>query len=120
MLDQIAFIARPASDMRRAVDFYRNVLGLTLLFERGDWSEFNAGGMRLALYQEKHPGPREDLPAVFFTARPIEKILAGLERQGVTLDGELEIHPYGKLARFFDTEGNRLGLYEPPPGKTSP
>jgi len=115
MLDQIAFIACPAYDMRRAVEFYHDILGLTLLFERGDWSEFDAGGARLALYHEKVPGPRPGLPVVSFAARPIEEVIARLKHRGVVFEGGLECHPYGKLARFFDSEGNRVGLYEPPP-----
>ena len=114
MMDQIAFLACPARDMNRAVDFYRRVLGLSLLFQREDWSEFKVGGVRLALYREDHPGDAPARPAISFQARPIEKKIARLKAQGVVMDGELEQHAYGKLACFFDSEGNRLGLYEPP------
>ncbi len=114
MMDEIAFIACPARDMHRAVDFYRRVLGLTLLFQREDWSEFKAGGVRLALYVDDNPGPPPARPALSFLARPIAETVARLQAQGVRMDGGIECHDYGKLAVFFDSEGNRLGLYEPP------
>jgi len=37
-----------------------------------------------------------------------------LKELDAALDGNIEIHSYGKLARFRDLDGNVLGLYEPP------
>jgi lactoylglutathione lyase len=38
------------SDMKRAVPFYRDVLGLPLKFESPGWTEFATGGATLALH----------------------------------------------------------------------
>src|SRR5919109_5445023 len=38
------------SDMKRAVSFYRDVLGLRLRFESPDWTEFLTDGATLALH----------------------------------------------------------------------
>jgi catechol 2,3-dioxygenase-like lactoylglutathione lyase family enzyme len=51
------------SDMKRAVSFYRDTLGLPLRFESPDWTEFATDGATLALHASHSPGPdRDDLP----------------------------------------------------------
>ena len=34
---------------------------------------------------------------------------------GVTFEGEVAEHPWGRIATFKDSEGNDLQLFEPPP-----
>jgi lactoylglutathione lyase len=55
------------SNMKRAVSFYRDVLGLPLRFESPDWTEFATEGATLALHaSEGANSDREDpskLPA---------------------------------------------------------
>ena len=51
------------SDMKRAVSFYRDVVGLPLRFESPGWTEFATDGATLALHADKHAGPDpDDLP----------------------------------------------------------
>jgi catechol 2,3-dioxygenase-like lactoylglutathione lyase family enzyme len=51
------------SDMKRAVSFYRDTLGLPLSFESPGWTEFATDGAILALHASKAPGSdRDDLP----------------------------------------------------------
>jgi catechol 2,3-dioxygenase-like lactoylglutathione lyase family enzyme len=50
------------SDMKRAVAFYRDVLGIALRFESPHWTEFATEGATLALHAAKaagSDGPRE-------------------------------------------------------------
>ena len=45
IVDRLDFVFYWISDMTRAVAFYRDVLGLTLLRQDGDsWAELEAGG----------------------------------------------------------------------------
>jgi len=44
------------SDMKRAVSFYRDVVGLPLRFESPGWTEFATDGATLALHADEHPG----------------------------------------------------------------
>jgi lactoylglutathione lyase len=49
------------SDMRRAVSFYRDVLGLPLRFESPGWTEFATDGATLALHASAgHPSAKND------------------------------------------------------------
>jgi len=45
------------SDMKRAVSFYRDVLGLPLKFESPGWTEFAAEGATLALHSSQMSNP---------------------------------------------------------------
>jgi predicted enzyme related to lactoylglutathione lyase len=116
MLKQVAYTSYLVEDMDRAVQFYQNVLGFKLLFHREDWSEFDIGGQRLALQkvaveaEEKSHGGA----VVSFFTESIEREIRNLKDRGVEFAGELEVYSYGKIAWFRDTEGNTLGLYEPP------
>ena len=48
------------SDMKRAVAFYRDVLGLPLKFESPGWTEFATDGATLALHAAKATAPARD------------------------------------------------------------
>jgi len=51
------------SDMKRAVSFYRDVVGLPLRFESPGWTEFATDGATLALHANAPAGPdHDDLP----------------------------------------------------------
>ena len=82
------------------------------MFQREDWAEFELGGQRLALHKSSSTGRAGAI--VYFLARPIEGFVLRLKELDATLDGNIEIHSYGKLARFRDPDGNILGIYEPP------
>lgn len=112
MQAKIAFISYPVANLDRAVEFYQKVLGKEPLFHREDWAEFELGGQRLAL--QKTTSPPGVGAIVYFLARPIEGFVFRLKEMDAPLDGNIEIHSYGKLARFQDPDGNILGLYEPP------
>jgi catechol 2,3-dioxygenase-like lactoylglutathione lyase family enzyme len=43
------------TDMKKAITFYRDVLGLRLVEESVGWSAFDVGGVRLGLH-ERDPG----------------------------------------------------------------
>ena len=116
MQAKIAFISYPVSNLDKAVKFYQKVLGKEPLFHREDWAEFELGGQKLALQKISLHSPSSPAvtgPTVYFLARPIEGFVFRLKELDTALIGNIEIHSYGKLARFQDPDGNILGLYEP-------
>ena len=119
MINKIAFSHYCATDMERSVDFYQNILGLTLLFKRDDWSEFSIGGQRLAIRKvENLDMPLKTGGAVIsFETTSIESLVAFMKGKGVRFAEEVQSYSYGKLASFFDPDENLLGLYEPPKEK---
>ena len=116
MLQKVAYIWYPVTDMDRAIEFYHELLGFKLRFKREDWSELEIDGQRLALRKVSSLPDRDGpaVPGVAFLAQPIEQVIATLSQKGVSFVEELKVYPYGKLATFRDPDGNLLGLYEPP------
>lgn len=54
---------------------------------------------------------------VNFCVRDLDAMLAQLRQAGVTVDEKIEDGEYGKFGWAMDPEGNRVELWQPPPGK---
>lgn len=116
-LSRIAQIAMRATDTRRAVSFYRDTLGVKLLFEAPpNLAFFDCGGVRLMLGPAEgafdHPGS-----ILYFAVDDIAGMFDLLRGKGVAF--VREPHLIAKLpdrevwmAFFEDTEGNTLALME--------
>ncbi len=111
-LVQIALTTR---DLDRARIFYRDTLGLPLLFEAPPGMLFfQLDGLRLMIGKEETPGPIGG-SVVYFDAPDIDALGAALEAKGVTFLGRAETvqrtatHEL-KLRAFRDPDGNALAL----------
>lgn len=103
-------------DLRRAVAFYRDVLGLRWLFEAPPHlAFFDCGGLRLMLTiperaELDHPGS-----ILYYRVGEIGRSAAALKARGVAFEEEpkkiasLADHDLW-LASFRDSEGNLLAL----------
>ena len=67
------------SDMKRAVLFYRDVIGLPLKFESPGWAEFATDGATLALHAGEKVNPERDDPQ----ANPAGRCRPGLSVQNL-------------------------------------
>ena len=116
MLGQIGQISTRAVDIERATAFYRDALGLPLLFRAGTLSFFDCGGVRLMLSPPErdfdHPGS-----VLYFKVADIAAVHATLSGRGVSFLGEP--HRIAKMpdhelwmAFFRDSEGNTLAIME--------
>jgi catechol 2,3-dioxygenase-like lactoylglutathione lyase family enzyme len=79
-------------DLPRAVAFYRDVLGLTLLFEVPGQSMafFDCGGVRLYLGKPESESFRSR-PVIYYRVTAIDASCAALEQRGVTLESRPHI-----------------------------
>lgn len=110
-LDHVWFWVR---DMDRAVAFYRDVLGLTMVRRFGDeWSEFDGGGVRLALHgtgggaQPPHGG------TAVFRVDDLDAAKLALEAGGVRFDEHVgEVAGRARFASFEDPDGNSVQIIE--------
>jgi len=103
------------SDMGRAIGFYRDVLGLRLLYRTGDdWAQFEAGPVQLGLHGS---GQGEHRPGgtLAFRVDDLDSIRAALAARGISFS------PEGggeggepRFVEFTDPDGNVLGLLEYP------
>ena len=111
-------VAQRVDDLDRAVAFYRDVLGLTLIarYDPPGLAFFDLGGPRLLLEQGASPA------LLYLYVADVRETYAELGEQGVTLDSEPHVvfddeagtfGPAGQaewLAFFRDSEDNLVGL----------
>ena len=113
MIESIAAIWLPVTDMDRSVAFYRDSLGLDVIDHDGDSSEVTAGDQRIGL--NAHESPAGDGGAVLaFAVDDLEATVEELSGRGVEFADEVSKHPWGRIAPFKDPDGNDLQLYAPP------
>jgi catechol 2,3-dioxygenase-like lactoylglutathione lyase family enzyme len=106
------------SDLQRAVEFYRDVLGLTLVFRAGEhWAEVDAGGLRIGLHPASPAGPAPGTPGAITVGlavdEPLATVVARLRERGVQVSEPVRDGGGGALAFFTDPDGNPLYLAEP-------
>jgi predicted enzyme related to lactoylglutathione lyase len=110
-----------ATDIGRAVAFYRDVLGLPLLFEvpEQQMAFFDCGGVRLYLGVSA-PGEPSQTTLLYYRVGSLDSTYEELSSKGV----EFEQAPHtvyrlenaeGRMAFLRDSEGNLLGLMEERP-----
>jgi predicted enzyme related to lactoylglutathione lyase len=119
LLSRIHQVSMRATDLNRAVAFYRDVLGLTLLFAAPpQLAFFDCGGVRLML---SLPEPGFDHPGsvLYFNVDDITAAHQRLASRGVMF--KTAPHKIATLADrevwladFSDTEGNTLALMSEP------
>lgn len=111
-LQQVALTCR---DLDRARGFYRDTLGLTLLFEAGNMLFFQLEGLRLMIGKEEQPGSPIGGSVLYFDAPDIDALGAALEAKGIVFlrpaetVQRTETHEL-KLRAFRDPDGNALAL----------
>ena len=115
-LSRIEQVAIPVRDLARATAFYRELLGMQLLFEvPPQLAFFDCEGVRLALSIASDPMYEPPGSIVYYRVADIDMAHAELERRGVEfLRGP---HLVARLdaievwmAFFEDTEGNTLAI----------
>lgn len=116
MIQGVAAVWLPVTDMQRAVAFYGETLGLDVQQNDDDWSEIDANGLRIGLNGSDSESPRGDGGALiaFQPDGGLEEEVTRLRDAGVTFSDGISEHPWGRIVPFKDPDGNDLQLYAPP------
>jgi lactoylglutathione lyase len=110
------------SDMKRSIEFYRDVLGLPLRFESPEWTEFDTPGTTLALHHADTPAAPADqtdensagLCNPSFTVDDIDAYHERLTSKGIPCVRPPKEEEYGrKLAMYVDPDGLPFTLCQP-------
>ena len=114
-IKQIGQIAINVHDTNRAVEFYRDILGLNLLFTAGHLAFFDCGGVRLMLSPPEKPEFDHPSSILYFKVDDIQLSYTGLVQKKVTTEDQPHLvarmpdHDLW-LAAFRDSEGNLMCL----------
>lgn len=115
-LSRIGQIAVHVKDVERATAFYRDTLGMTLLFQAPpQLSFFECDGVRLMLSPPSEAEFDHPSSVLYFRVDDIREAHAGLSRRGVVfrdqphLVAKLPDHELW-MTFFRDSEGNTLAL----------
>jgi predicted enzyme related to lactoylglutathione lyase len=103
------------SNLDRAIAWYQDVLGFTLLYRVDDmgWCELATEVARVNVGLGETENPRVGGIKLTFGVKDIDKARAQLEARKVRFDGPTqEIPGMVKLATFYDPDGNTLMFYQ--------
>jgi predicted enzyme related to lactoylglutathione lyase len=118
MIKNIKFVTVPVADQNRALDFYTDKLGFTIITdqpfdEKQRWIELRVpkAETRVVLFtmggDEKRIGSM--MPATF-ACDDIDATYKELSARGVEFMGQPQKQEWGTYAMFKDSEGNRFVL----------
>jgi methylmalonyl-CoA/ethylmalonyl-CoA epimerase len=117
-LTRVLQIAVNVKDLKRAVAFYRDVLGLRFLFEAPpQLAFFDCGGVRLMLTVPETKEIALLSSMIYFQVGDIDATYARLSSAGArvlekpVMIAKMSDHDLW-LAAFYDSEGNMLGIME--------
>jgi lactoylglutathione lyase len=114
MFDKLGVVMVVVSDMTRSVAFYRDVLGLPLRYQTPYWSEFDVGGVVLALHPAGDTLAVEPTTGINFGfyVEEIDAVLEQIRSRGGEIASRDE-EPFGILAHVRDPDGYRIQVCQP-------
>lgn len=120
MITEIGQIAINVHDLERGVAFYRDVLGLELLFEAPGMAFFACGGVRLMLARPEKEEFDHPASIIYYKVEDVKRAHDALAGRGVAFEREpspvhrTETHELW-MAFLRDPENNVLALMHEEP-----
>ncbi|MGG3509207.1 VOC family protein [Paenibacillus lautus] len=115
MIQKVGQIGVPVKDLNRALDFYKEKLGLSLLFNTDSMAFFECDGLRLMLTLPEKEEFAQSSSVIYFQVKNIEDTYERLVGKEVTFIDEP--HVVTKMGQtetwmvfFKDTEDNTHAL----------
>ena len=116
MIKRIKFVSIPVANQNRALDFYTDKLGFTIITdqpfdEKQRWIELRIpkAETRLVLFTpEGEEGRVGSFMNMSLACDNIDDTYEQLSKRGVEFEGPPQKQPWGTYAMFKDTEGNRF------------
>ena len=115
MIGKLSTIMVVVKDMKRSVQFYRDVLGLPLAYETPQWSQFDLGNITLGLHPEgKEVKVSPTSGCTFgFQVQDLAMAIDNLSWQNVKVIMQPRDEGFGKLAIVADPDGYHVQLFQP-------
>lgn len=117
MFRKVGAVILLVSDMRRSINFYKNILGLPLKSKSNDWTEFIQDGTVLALHPAKKKlKPKSTKPKigmlVAFKVSNMNEAYKELKRKHIRFFKEPKEEDFGKHAIILDPDGYMISIVE--------
>ena len=113
----IAQIILSVKKMNNLVHFYRDVIGLPILYPNGftdysteSWVEFNTGSCKLCLHSGGTMNMGKDAPRFTFTVKNVNETRKKFLEKGVTMTEIRIVGPGNKVCDGRDPEGNTFSF----------
>jgi catechol 2,3-dioxygenase-like lactoylglutathione lyase family enzyme len=114
MIQSIAFLAYPVSDLKAARHFYEDILGLKLTHEFGnEWFEYDIGDTTFAINaaDAEHPVPVRGA-VLALEVSDLNAEVARLRERGVTFRGEIAETPVCRFAVVLDPDDSEVIIHQ--------
>jgi len=116
MIKQIKFVSIPVADQNRALDFYTEKLGFTIITdqpfdEKQRWIELRVPKAERLVMLFTHYGDEKRVGTFMnmsYSCDDIQETYKMLKARGVEFEGSPQKQPWGTYAIFKDSEGNRF------------
>ena len=119
-LSRVGYIMLTVRDMKRALAFYRDALGLPVRFAGDEFAFLDGGGTAIALRQSQSlgPPPAEARTEVVFEVEDIGAAYESLRARGVEFRIAPRLATGDRFAADFrDPDGNVLSIFGPQGGR---
>jgi len=118
MISQLKFITIPVCDQKRALGFYTEKLGFTIIADKPfnkdqRWIELRIpkADTRVVLFTpEGHENRVGTFSGCSFACDDVDQTYAEYKARGVEFEGPVQKQPWGTFATFRDSEGNSFVL----------
>ena len=98
-IERIGQIAIPVKDLDRAVEFYRDMVGLTFLFRVPNLAFFDCGGVRIMLGLPENEEQARASSVIYFSVADIRSAHEELKSKGADMVSDPHL-----IARLADRE----------------
>ncbi len=114
MLTKLGAIILLVADMKKSIEFYKDVLGLPLKSQSDEWTEFFSNGTALALRAAKDRDKTKTAPTMLtgFMINDLDITVKRLKEKKVKFFKEPREEPFGKHAIFEDPDEHLISIVQ--------
>lgn len=112
MIGKLGLVMVVVKDMQRSTAFYRDVVGLNLMFQSAEWTQFDAGTIHVGLHaasEQLHAQAFNGVQFGFYVS-DIQKTVDELKKKGAHIVKPPVKEDFGWLAIFSDPDGYHIQL----------
>jgi lactoylglutathione lyase len=114
VLTKLGAVILLVSDMKKSIDFYKDILGLPLKYQSEEWTEFFSNGTTLALRASKERQKTKSAPTMLtgFMINDLDSTVKRLKEKKVKFFKEPREEPFGKHAIFEDPDDHLISIVQ--------